>query len=94
MVSILKKPGVRKKPYLVRTVEDVLLMARNMVADSLAPIFLVSSVTGRWVSSVTGRWVSKVSKVSKADESEQAGRQVVTAAGAVESGVGTEVVCD
>lgn len=44
--SILKKPGVRKKPYLVRSKEDVLLCARNLHSDSLAPIFLTSAVTG------------------------------------------------
>jgi hypothetical protein len=47
LTTILKKPGVRKKPFLVRTVDDVLLCARNMNTDSLAPIFLTSAVTGR-----------------------------------------------
>lgn len=45
--GILKKPGVRKRPFLVRTVDDVLTCARHMHADSLAPIFLTSSVTGQ-----------------------------------------------
>ena len=47
LVSILKKPGVKKKPFLIRTVDDVLLCARNMNTDSLAPIFLTSAVTGK-----------------------------------------------
>lgn len=47
LTSILKKPGVRKKPFLVRTLDDVFLCARNMNTDSLAPIFLTSSVTGK-----------------------------------------------
>ncbi|KAL6758071.1 GTP binding protein [Haematococcus lacustris] len=47
LTSILKKPGVRKKPFLVRSVDDVLLCARNMNTDSLAPVFLTSAVTGR-----------------------------------------------
>lgn len=47
LASILKKPGVRKKPFLVRCVDDVLLCARNMNTDSLAPIFLTSAVTGK-----------------------------------------------
>lgn len=47
LVSILKKPGVKKKPFLVRNLDDVLLCARNMNTDSLAPIFLTSAVTGK-----------------------------------------------
>lgn len=46
LMSILKKPGVKKKPFLVRNMDDVLLCARNMNTDSLAPIFLTSAVTG------------------------------------------------
>lgn len=45
--QILKKPGVRKRPFLVRGRDDVLTCARHMHADSLAPIFLTSSVTGQ-----------------------------------------------
>ncbi|PRW56451.1 GTP-binding 1 [Chlorella sorokiniana] len=45
--AILKKPGVRKRPFLVRNADDVLTCARHMHADSLAPIFLTSSVTGQ-----------------------------------------------
>ncbi|EFN58066.1 hypothetical protein CHLNCDRAFT_57128 [Chlorella variabilis] len=45
--QILKKPGVKKRPFLVRSRDDVLTCARHMHADSLAPIFLTSSVTGR-----------------------------------------------
>ncbi|KAL4858377.1 GTP-binding protein 1 [Chlorella vulgaris] len=44
--QILKKPGVKKRPFLVRTRDDVLTCARHMHVDSLAPIFLTSSVTG------------------------------------------------
>lgn len=44
--AILKKPGVKKKPFLVRTRDDVITCARHMHSDSLAPIFLTSSVTG------------------------------------------------
>ncbi|KAL4427868.1 hypothetical protein ABPG75_001957 [Micractinium tetrahymenae] len=45
--GILKKPGVRKRPFLVRSRDDVLTCARHMHTDSLAPIFLTSSVTGQ-----------------------------------------------
>lgn len=44
--SILRKPGVKKKPFMVRTREDVLTCARLIHTDSLAPVFLTSSVTG------------------------------------------------
>lgn len=44
--TILKKPGVKKKPFLVRNRDDVITCARHMHTDSLAPIFLTSSVTG------------------------------------------------
>ena len=47
LVAILKKPGVKKLPYLVKSREDAVTCAANMAADSLAPIFLTSSVTGQ-----------------------------------------------
>lgn len=68
LASILKKPGVKKKPFLVRSEEDVLLCARNMNTDSLAPIFLTSAVTGKGLDLVRmfynllpqrHRWVDK-----------------------------------
>ncbi|KAG2455073.1 hypothetical protein HYH02_000895 [Chlamydomonas schloesseri] len=68
LASILKKPGVKKKPFLVRNQEDVLLCARNMNTDSLAPIFLTSAVTGKGLDLVRlfynllpqrQRWVDK-----------------------------------
>jgi hypothetical protein len=46
LASILRKPGVRKKPFLVRSVDDALTAARAMAGGALAPIFLTSSVTG------------------------------------------------
>ncbi len=46
LTTILKRPGLRRKPFLVRSMDDVLLCARAMLTDSLAPVFLTSSVTG------------------------------------------------
>jgi hypothetical protein len=46
LASILRKPGVRKRPFLVRSIDDALLAARVMGAEALAPIFLTSAVTG------------------------------------------------
>ena len=44
--TILKKPGVKKRPFIVKTKDDVVTCARNMLSNNLAPIFLSSSVTG------------------------------------------------
>ncbi len=43
---ILRKPGVKKRPFMVRTEADVLTCARHIDTDALAPIFMTSSVTG------------------------------------------------
>jgi len=45
--KILKLPGVRKLPYHVRTDDDVITCAKNIVSDRIAPIFLISCVTGK-----------------------------------------------
>lgn len=47
MTTILKKPGAKKKPYIVKNISDVLICVKTMHVDSLAPIFLTSSVTGK-----------------------------------------------
>jgi GTPase len=44
--SILKKPGVKKRPFVIRNRDDVVTCARHMHSDALAPIFLTSCVTG------------------------------------------------
>ncbi|KAI8475927.1 MAG: GTP binding protein [Monoraphidium minutum] len=46
LASILRKPGVRRRPFLVRSPDDALLAARSMGSEALAPIFLTSAVTG------------------------------------------------
>ena len=43
---ILRKPGVKKRPFMVRNQADVLTCARHIDSDALAPIFMTSSVTG------------------------------------------------
>lgn len=43
---ILRKPGVKKRPFMVRSEADVLTCARHIDSDALAPIFMTSSVTG------------------------------------------------
>ena len=44
--AILKKPGVKKIPIIVRNQDDVMTCARNIASETIAPIFLTSSVTG------------------------------------------------
>lgn len=46
LIAVLKKPGVRKKPLLIRTVGDVITAARHMQNEAIAPIILTSSVSG------------------------------------------------
>jgi translation elongation factor EF-Tu-like GTPase len=45
--ATLRKPGVRRRPFLIKTDDDVVTAARNMAADALTPIFLISAVDGR-----------------------------------------------
>jgi GTPase len=44
--KILKLPGVRKLPYHIKNEDDVLTCSKNIASDRIAPIFMMSSVTG------------------------------------------------
>ncbi|KAI5717011.1 hypothetical protein M8J76_016071 [Diaphorina citri] len=46
LVRILKSPGCRKVPVMVRNMEDVIIGATNFVSERLCPIFQVSNVNG------------------------------------------------
>ena len=46
LVKILKSPGCRKVPVMVKSDDDVVLSATNFVSERLCPIFQVSNVTG------------------------------------------------
>lgn len=46
LVRILKSPGCRKVPVMVKTPDDVILSATNFVSQRLCPIFQVSNVNG------------------------------------------------
>ncbi|CAG9760782.1 unnamed protein product [Ceutorhynchus assimilis] len=46
LVKILKSPGCRKVPVMVKSSDDVVLSATNFVSERLCPIFQVSNVTG------------------------------------------------
>ncbi|XP_046981192.1 GTP-binding protein 1 [Schistocerca americana] len=46
LVRILKSPGCRKVPVMVKTNDDVVISATNFVSERLCPIFQVSNVTG------------------------------------------------
>eukprot|EP00004_Rigifila_ramosa_P011212 TRINITY_DN2376_c0_g1_i1.p1 TRINITY_DN2376_c0_g1~~TRINITY_DN2376_c0_g1_i1.p1 ORF type:complete len:767 (+),score=201.43 TRINITY_DN2376_c0_g1_i1:2457-4757(+) len=43
---LLKSPGARKLPLIVRNIEDILLCTKNIVTERFAPIFMMSNVTG------------------------------------------------
>ncbi|KAF5272208.1 hypothetical protein FQA39_LY01290 [Lamprigera yunnana] len=47
LLRILKSPGCRKVPVMVKTTDDVVLSATNFVSERLCPIFQVSNVTGK-----------------------------------------------
>jgi len=44
--TILKFPGVNKIPITVKSQDDVVVAARNMVTNRVTPIFLVSNING------------------------------------------------
>ncbi|XP_067011159.1 GTP-binding protein 1 [Anabrus simplex] len=46
LVRILKSPGCRKVPVMVKTSDDVIISATNFVSERLCPIFQVSNVNG------------------------------------------------
>jgi len=46
LIRILKSPGCRKFPVLVKSKDDVILSATKFVSERLCPIFQVSNVTG------------------------------------------------
>uniref|UniRef100_A0A6M2DWM5 GTP-binding protein 1 n=1 Tax=Xenopsylla cheopis TaxID=163159 RepID=A0A6M2DWM5_XENCH len=46
LIRILKSPGCRKVPVMVKTPDDVVLSATNFVSERLCPIFQVSNVNG------------------------------------------------
>ena len=45
--KLLKMPSVKKLPYPVKRVEDVVICAKNIINDRITPIFHVSNVTGQ-----------------------------------------------
>jgi len=46
VLKLLKHQGVNKLPYMVRKEEEVIICAKNLKDDRIAPIFHVSNVTG------------------------------------------------
>ena len=46
LIRILKSPGCRKFPVLVKSKDDVILSATKFVSERLCPIFQVSNVSG------------------------------------------------
>ena len=46
LMRLLKLPGARKKPFVVRTMDDVVVASRAFRSGFVAPIFSVSNVSG------------------------------------------------
>ncbi len=44
--KLLKMPGSNKIPIIVRNDDDVVVSAKNLISGRIAPVFLVSNVTG------------------------------------------------
>ena len=44
--KLLRLPGLRKIPYTISNIDDVITCAKNIHAESIVPIFQLSSVTG------------------------------------------------
>lgn len=44
--KLLKSPGSRKIPVVIRNEDDVVVAARNFLSERIAPIFCISNVTG------------------------------------------------
>ena len=47
--KLLKLPGVKKLPYIVKSEEDAVVCAKNIKDDRITPIFCVSNVTGEGI---------------------------------------------
>lgn len=44
--KLLKSPGARKLPVLIKSVDELAMCAQNIVHDRVVPIFSISNVTG------------------------------------------------
>jgi GTPase len=44
--KLLKLPGLRRIPYKVNSLDDVIICAKNVQTESIVPVFHVSNVTG------------------------------------------------
>jgi GTPase len=47
--TLLKAPGIRRIPYDIHTIDDVILCSRNIHSLTTVPLFYVSSVTGEGI---------------------------------------------
>jgi GTPase len=50
--KLLKLPGLRRIPYKVNSLDDVIICAKNVRSESIVPIFHVSNVTGVGIDNV------------------------------------------
>jgi GTPase len=47
--KLLKLPGIRRLPVSIKNEEDVIICAKNVISESIVPIFQISNVTGQGV---------------------------------------------
>lgn len=64
LLTILKSGGANRKPFVIKTDDDIQVCAENLSSDKICPIFSCSSVTGEGISSI----VSFISQLSNRDE--------------------------
>lgn len=60
--KLLKLPGLRRIPYKIETIDDVIICAKNLYSESVVPIFHVSNVNGTGIDYVK-QFLNLVSKV-------------------------------
>jgi len=46
LTKLLKIPGSNKIPIIIRNEDDIIVSAKNLISKRIAPIFLISNVTG------------------------------------------------
>jgi len=90
VVKLLKTPVVKKLPMHISTEDDVLLAAKNLNADRIAPIFQVSNVTGESIPLIL-RLLELLPSRSKWNQSRDMPREMIIDSTFFVTGVGTVV---
>ncbi|SCU70534.1 GTP-binding elongation factor Tu family, putative [Trypanosoma equiperdum] len=88
--KLLKVPTVRKLPYPVRRVDDVVLSAKNLRNDRITPIFEISNVSGEGLQSLV-RFLNLLPMRKDWRNARQLPREMVIDSTFFVAGVGTVV---